>query len=214
MNFTHWVDAINEYVAANASHPIVTVVMWALSVIDGIFPVVPSESVVVALAAIGQPPWWILIPVAAFGAFCGDNLAYWIGRWLGKTKLLTGGERRRKMVTWATRQLRVRGPLVILVARYIPGGRVIVNAMAGATHYSYRVFVPIDVLASILWASYATAIGAGVSSAIGDNHLLAATIGIVGAIIIGAGLDQLIKRLFSSSDKDPEDEEADSADVQ
>ncbi|MDU6280602.1 MAG: DedA family protein, partial [Cutibacterium acnes] len=61
MNFTHWVDAINEYVAANASHPIVTVVMWALSVIDGIFPVVPSESVVVALAAIGQPPWWILI---------------------------------------------------------------------------------------------------------------------------------------------------------
>lgn len=56
MNFTHWVDAINEYVAANASHPIVTVVMWALSVIDGIFPVVPSESVVVALAAIGQPP--------------------------------------------------------------------------------------------------------------------------------------------------------------
>ena len=52
------------------------------------------------------------------------------------------------------------------------------------------------------------------SSAIGDNHLLAATIGIVGAIIIGAGLDQLIRRLFPSSEKDSEDEEADSADAQ
>ncbi len=141
MNLTAWMASINGVIAANAPHPWVIGALWGLCVIDGFFPPVPSESLVVALAAIGHPSRWLIIPVAAAGAICGDNIAYWVGRQIGHTKLFTGGPKRQKTVAWATHQLRVRGPLCILVARYIPGGRVVVNAMAGATRFSYRVFL-------------------------------------------------------------------------
>lgn len=196
MNLTAWMASINDAIAANASHPWVVAALWGLCVIDGFFPPVPSESLVVGLAAVGTPPWWILVPVSACGAVCGDNVAYWVGRKLGHTRLFTGGPRRERTVTWAQHQLRVRGPLCILVARYIPGGRVIVNAMAGATRFSYRVFLPVDALAGVAWAGYATAIGAGAGSVLGDNHLLAAGVGIIGAILIGVLLDRILRRIM------------------
>ncbi|MSS46633.1 DedA family protein [Cutibacterium sp. WCA-380-WT-3A] len=200
MDMTAWMASINGVIAANASQPWVIGALWGLCVVDGFFPPVPSESLVVALAAIGHPPWWLIIPVAAVGAICGDNIAYWVGRRLGHTKLFTGGPKRQKTVAWARRQLQIRGPLCILVARYIPGGRVVVNAMAGATRFSYRVFLPVDVLAGALWAGYATAIGAGAASVLGNNHILAAAVGIIGAVIIGVILDQILQRLMPGSD--------------
>lgn len=202
MNLTAWMASINGVIAASAPHPWVIGALWGLCVVDGFFPPVPSESLVVALAAIGHPLRWLIIPVAAAGAICGDNIAYWVGRQLGHTKLFTGGPKRQKTVAWATHQLRVRGPLCILVARYIPGGRVVVNTMAGATRFSYRVFLPIDALAGVLWASYATAIGAGAASFLGNNHILAATVGIIGAIIIGVILDQIFRRLMPAPQSD------------
>lgn len=203
-----WMQSVNEVLAAHASSPWVLLAMFGLCVVDGFFPPVPSESLVVGLAAIGQPPWWLLVPVAALGAVCGDNIAYGLGRWLGQTGILTAGPRRERMVAWTRHQLHVRGPLCILVARYIPGGRVVVNAMAGVTHFSYRVFLPVDILAGVLWAGYAVAIGAGVASVVADNHLLAVVIGIVGAVIIGALLDQVLRRVMPGPGVAPAAEDA------
>ena len=202
MDLTAWMASVNGVIAANASHPWVVAALGGLCVIDGFFPPVPSESLVVALAAVGHPPWWVIVPVAALGAMCGDNIAYWIGHQLGHTKLFTGGPKRQRTVAWATHQLLVRGPLCILVARYIPGGRVIVNAMAGATRFSYRVFLPVDALAGVLWAGYATGIGAGAASFLGNNHILAATVGIIGAIVIGVILDQVLRRVVPAPQND------------
>ena len=63
--------------------------MWSLVflagfiAVDGIFPPVPSESLVIAMAALTAQgeghPLWLLIPVAALGAVTGDVLAYAIG---------------------------------------------------------------------------------------------------------------------------------------
>ena len=202
MDLTAWMASVNGVIAANASHPWVVAALGGLCVIDGFFPPVPSESLVVALAAVGHPPWWVIVPVAALGAMCGDNIAYWIGHQLGHTKLFNGGPKRQRTVAWATHQLLVRGPLCILVARYIPGGRVIVNAMAGATRFSYRVFLPVDALAGVLWAGYATGIGAGAASFLGNNHILAATVGIIGAIVIGVILDQVLRRVMPAPQND------------
>jgi len=43
--------SINGVIAANAPHPWVIGALWGLCVVDGFFPPVPSESLVVALAA-------------------------------------------------------------------------------------------------------------------------------------------------------------------
>ncbi|AXE39267.1 DedA family protein [Acidipropionibacterium virtanenii] len=196
MTLAAWMDSINQLIAAHAGEPWVLVALAALCTIDGFFPPVPSESLVVGLAAVGRPPWWLLVPVATLGAILGDNIAFLIGRRLGHTRLFTGGRRRIRTVTWARRQLRRRGPLCILVARYIPGGRVIVNAIAGATGFSYRVFLAVDVIAGILWSGYSVAIGTGAASIIGDNHMLAMVLGIVLAVAIGAVLDQILRRLM------------------
>ena len=202
MNLTAWMASINSVSAPNASHPWVLGALWGVCVLDGFFPPVPSESLVVALAAVGHPPWWLVIPVAAVGAICGDNIAYWVGRQLGHTKFFTGGPKRQKTVPRATPHRRGRGPLGLWAARYIPGGRGVGNAMAGATRFSYRVFLPIDALAGVLWAGYATAIGAGAASFLGNNHILAAAVGIIGAIVIGVVLDQILRRLMPAPSSD------------
>lgn len=196
MHLAVWFSAINTMIEQHAGEPWVLLALFAFCTIDGFFPPVPSESLVVGLAAVGQPPWWMLLPVAAAAAVAGDNIAYWAGRKLGTTRVMTGGPKRQKMVAWSRHQLRRRGPLCILVARYIPAGRVVVNAMAGATRFSYKVFLAVDIIAGIAWAGYAVLIGAGASSLIGDNHLLAMGIGVVGAIVIGAILDQILRRLM------------------
>ena len=56
MDLTAWMASVNGVIAANASHPWVIAALGGLCVIDGFFPPVPSESLVVALAAVGHPP--------------------------------------------------------------------------------------------------------------------------------------------------------------
>jgi membrane-associated protein len=79
---------------------------------------------------------------------------------------------------WAGKELRKRPASLILVARFIPIGRVAVNLTAGATHFPPR-FVALTVLS----ASCGPAIRWGSGYFFGvwfeDNHLLGAVIAIV-----------------------------------
>ena len=63
--------------------PWVYVVLFALAVVDGFFPPVPSETVLIALAAtsvaLGTPNLALVLVAGAAGAFVGDQVAYWIG---------------------------------------------------------------------------------------------------------------------------------------
>ena len=80
-------QAINDFILAAAGQPWVLFVVLACCVIDGFFPPIPSESVVVGLSAVAAtadvPNPWLLMLVAALGAFTGDNIAYLIGRRVG-----------------------------------------------------------------------------------------------------------------------------------
>ena len=55
-----------------------------LAALDAIFPVVPSETAIIALgvatAGSADPRIALLVASAAAGAFLGDNLSYLIGR--------------------------------------------------------------------------------------------------------------------------------------
>ena len=70
--------------------PWLYVVLFAVTVIDGFFPPVPSETVLVAAAAVtastGEGNLLLLGVVAAVGAAIGDNLAFLIGRAIGTTR--------------------------------------------------------------------------------------------------------------------------------
>jgi len=172
---------------------------WYCCIIDGFFPPVPSESVVVGLAAVAAtadvPNPLLLALVAAAGAFSGDNIAYLLGRRVGTGRWAwMRGPRMQSAVRWAGRELRKRPASLILVARFVPIGRVAVNLTAGVTHYPHLRFVGLTILSASLWAGYSVAIGLFFGQWFEDNHLLGAAIAIVCAVALGIVVDLVINK--------------------
>ena len=191
---------INEFILAAAGQPWVLVLVFACCVIDGFFPPIPSESVVVGLAAVAAtadiPNPLLLIATAGAGAFVGDNIAYLIGRGTGTRRWAwMRGPRMQAAFHWAGRELRKRPASLILVARFVPIGRVAVNLTAGATGYPRTKFVGLTVLSAAVWAVYSVGIGLFFGQWFEDNHLLGATIAIVCAIVLGILVDVAISKL-------------------
>ncbi|WP_031158768.1 DedA family protein [Streptosporangium roseum] len=135
--------------------------LFALAMLDGFFPVVPAETSVITAgvfaASTGAPNLALVIVVAAVGAFAGDHISYAIGRTTNNR--LRGGRRSGKAFTWAERALAERGGLVLVVARYIPGGRTACTLTMGAVAYPRRSFALFDGLATVSWALYSALIG-------------------------------------------------------
>lgn len=202
---------INDFILAAAGQPWVLFLVLACCLIDGFFPPIPSESVVVGLAAVAAtadvPNPWLLALVAALGAFLGDNIAYLIGRGVGTNRWRwMRGRRMQRAFRWAGLELRKRPASLILVARFIPIGRVAVNLTAGATHFRHVRFVLLTVMSAILWASYSVGIGLFFGQWFEDNHLLGAVIAIICAVGLGIVVDLVISRLRGKLPDEPDEE--------
>ena len=172
----------------------------ALAAFDVVVPILPSESVVIlggVLAWQGRLHPIPLIAAAAAGAIAGDHLSYAIGRWTQRGRPQAGrrGDRRmgkaERLQIWAARQLDRRGPSLLIVARFIPGGRTASTFMAGRTAYPLRRFTPPVVVAGLVWASFATLLGYIGGEAFHDQTLLATGLGMILALAF-AGLVELV----------------------
>ncbi|MER5700656.1 MULTISPECIES: DedA family protein [unclassified Micromonospora] len=144
--------------------PWVYLVIFLVTAVDAVFPAVPGETVVVTagvFAASGQPDLTAVIVVAAVGALAGDNLSYAIGRGGGAHRLarLPAESRRRSGSEWARRAVDRRGGVILMTARYVPGGRTAVTLTMGAVRYPLRSFLLFDALAAGSWAVYCGLLG-------------------------------------------------------
>ena len=141
------------------------VAIFAVSLLDAFFPIVPSETAVITggvVASTGDLSLPLVILAASTGAFIGDNISYGLGAWLGErtVKRVFRAEKSRKAFEWAEGQLEVRGFYLIIVARFIPGGRTAVTFSSGYTQgITYRRFVIADAIAATIWGSYAALLG-------------------------------------------------------
>jgi membrane-associated protein len=139
-------------------------VIVAFALLDALLPVVPSETVVITagvVAASGHLALPLIIAAATAGAFLGDNLGYLIGLRFGprvKARFFDG-EKAKKRVDWAEQQLTDRGGELIVAGRFIPGGRTAVTLSAGTLAFPWRRFAAFDIVASVIWAAYATLLG-------------------------------------------------------
>lgn len=177
--------------------PVAYLVVLAAAALDGLFPPVPSESVVIALAALavstGRPSLVLLILAAAAGAVAGDQLAYTVGRRFDVRGLrVLRGERSQRTIGWAQTALDRRGPSFILAARYVPVGRVAVSLTAGATGYSRRRFTALTALAGLAWASSSVAIGMAAGAWFADRPVVAMTLGVIGGLLGGLAVDRFL----------------------
>lgn len=192
-------DVINELILQAVSSPWLYLVMFATAVIDGFFPPIPSETVLVAAAAVGvstgSANLVILGLVAAVGATVGDNIAYAIGRSVG-TRRFRWMRRPRvaSVFVRAQRTLTTHAAPLILGARYIPVGRVAVNMSAGALGYPWRRFLPLSIVAGLSWAAYSTVLGVLAGQWLKDQPLLSALLG----TLLALGLGLVIERIATA----------------
>src|ERR1051325_111907 len=143
---------------------------WSYAVIlgsaalDAHVPVVPSETLAITggvLAGLGELHLGTVIASAAVGAFVGDASAYLLGRAVGSPARdrLFRGRRAKRVLDWAEKQLDERGAYLILIARFVPGGRTATTLTAGTVRFRAVVFFPVAAVAAVAWALYAVLLG-------------------------------------------------------
>jgi membrane protein DedA with SNARE-associated domain len=132
---------------------------------DALIPAFPSETAVIVCgiqAARGELSLEWVIVWAAAGAYTGDNASYAVGRWLGTpaVKRFFSGEVAQGRLDWARRFLKERGSYVLIVARFIPGGRTAATFTSGLVRLPWMTrFAPYIFAAAVLWSVYAALLG-------------------------------------------------------
>ncbi|HEX9378063.1 MAG TPA: DedA family protein [Gaiellaceae bacterium] len=132
---------------------------------DALIPAFPSETALIVCgiqAARGQLSLELVIVCAAAGAFTGDNSSYAVGRWLGRpaVRRFFRSEVAQGRLDWARNFLKERGSYVLVVARFIPGGRTATTFTAGLVRLRWPTrFGPYVFVAAILWAVYGGLLG-------------------------------------------------------
>ena len=191
---------IEEWALALVGSPWIFLVLYLFAMIDGFFPPIPSESIVIALSAVamstGSPNLALIMLVAAAGAWTGDQIAYQIGTKVKVRELrVLRSPRGQAAVDWAENALANRGAAFIIAARYIPIGRVAVNMTAGAVGYSRRRFMGLTGIAAVTWACYSALIGIGAGAWLHDHTLVAVGVGVIGGLAIGLAIDWVLRHL-------------------
>jgi membrane-associated protein len=182
---------ILHFVETLMGSPWVYAALLAFAAIDGFFPLVPSESLVITsgvFAATGEPVLPLVILAAAAGAFIGDHVAYGLGRTAGGRLGERAGEgtRKRKAFDWAGNILDSRGGLIVIVCRYIPGARTAITMTAGAVRYPVRRFSFFDGIAALSWGAYSALVGYVGGAAFEDDPFKGLALGLGLALAVTA----------------------------
>jgi membrane protein DedA with SNARE-associated domain len=153
-------------------------VILAIAYLDSMLPVVPSETMVIlgGVAAGQDDLWlWAVIACSLTGAFLGDTTAYLLGRHFGPAieRRFFRRPKSKARLEWARRQLRLRGGMLLVTARFVPGGRTVVTFTSGLTRQPFRRFLGFIAFAAVVWACYAALLGYVGGKAFADNHTLA-----------------------------------------
>ena len=152
-------------------------VIFLIALLDSVVPVVPSETTVIVggvAVATGDAPYPLIAVIAAgaAGAFIGDNMAYAIGKhWSGAfERRATRKPKFEAKLAWARGQMKARGGLLLITARFIPGGRTALTLASGITRQPRGWFVRWTFIAAIVWATYAAGLARIVGEPFADDH--------------------------------------------
>lgn len=191
---------MNALTSLQVDSPISYLIAILIPALDAIFPVLPSETAIITLgvatAGSADPRIALLVVGAAVGAFLGDNLCYLLGRRFGPAveRRFFTTPKGKAARAWAERSLQRYGMQLIIVCRFIPGGRTAVTLCCGLTGYPRRRFVVATGAAGAIWASYAFFIGRLGGKAFEDN-LWAGLLMAFGAAIVLSLAIEAVRRI-------------------
>jgi len=171
---------MTELLTAMATPAWAYLAIFGFLAVDAMIPVVPIQAIMItsgALTIYGNLSLPLVIAIGALGMFAGDSIAFVLGRtaghaggnWLSRhltdlrhrfgPKNDDGPSKTQKAAERFTRGLRRPGPLVLLLCRFVPGGRMAAGYHAGRSGYAIKLFVIYDGAAALAWASYGGLVG-------------------------------------------------------
>jgi membrane-associated protein len=200
---------MTDLLTALATPAWIYLALFAFLVVDAMVPVVPIQALMItsgALTVYGGLDLPIVIAVGALGMFTGDSIAFVLGRTTGQvgnhwlSHRLTALRRRfapkhddpghgpsktRRAAERFTRGLRRPGPLVLLLCRFVPGGRMAAGYHAARSGYPIKLFVTYDGGAALAWATYGGLVGHVGGTAITQSAWRLFAIAATAAVIFG-----------------------------
>ena len=126
-----------------------------------VMPFLPGDSLLFAAGAVvamGALNLYELMSLLILAATVGDNLNYWIGRYLGK---------RAYSVSWVNHRhldkaqtfYREHGGKTIILARFVPIIRTFAPFVAGIGHMRYTYFFSFSIVGTVTWVLICTLAG-------------------------------------------------------
>jgi membrane-associated protein len=148
---------------AMASHWLL-LILFVAAAVDAVFPVVPSEGMVITAgmaAAAGHQNLLLVIVVAMVGSVIGESVCYFLGRGSGPAlrRWMRRRDARQAIYEKVSNALHTRGGLVLMTVRYIPGARMVATLTAGATAYSFRKFIVFTIAGVTVAYTYVALLG-------------------------------------------------------
>ena len=179
--------------------------LFGFLTVDAMVPVVPVQAIMItsgALTVCGDLSLPLVIAVGAAGMFTGDTVAFLLGRSTGQVgrgwpaalrarfaprhdETPREQSKTHKAAARFTRGLRRPGPLVLLLCRFVPGGRMAAGFHAGRTGYPVKLFALYDAAAAICWASYGGLVGHVGGTAITQSAWRLFAIAATAALVFG-----------------------------
>ncbi|MEW6514073.1 MAG: DedA family protein [Pseudomonadota bacterium] len=145
----------------------------------------------------------ILIAVLLTAAVLGDNVNYWIGRWVGDHVLRWGeGSRFFNRAAYdKTHAFYERyGPMTMMMARFVPLVRTFAPFVAGVARMTYPRYFAFDLLGAVLWVFSLTLAGYWFGNLpIVKNNLSLVIVGIIFVSVLPMAIGWLRARLAARS---------------
>lgn len=119
-------------------------------------PFLPGDSLLFiagAVAAAGGMDILTVMATLIVAALCGDNVNYWLGRYIGPRVFQRDDSRwlKRENLERTHTFMERHGPKAIIIARFVPIVRTFVPFVCGVGRLTYTRFLGFSMLGALLW---------------------------------------------------------------
>jgi membrane-associated protein len=123
-------------------------------------PFLPGDSLLFTAGMFAHPKsgafnLYLLMGLLMVASFAGDNVNFWVGRWLGRKAFKNEDSRIfKRQYLEKTRQFYERhGRKTIIIGRFVPIVRTFAPFVAGMDAMEYRRFVGASAIGAVVWVS-------------------------------------------------------------
>ena len=169
-----------------------------------VMPLLPGDSLLFAAGALAARPGndlnvGVIIPLLIVAALLGDNVNYFVGKFLGSR--IKARKRilffKREYIDETEKFYAKHGGRTVIIARFIPIVRTIAPFVAGAGSMHYTTYIRFCIMGAVLWVTSITLLGYFFGNlAIVQKNFELVVFGIVGLSLLPI-VYQFLKQRFS-----------------